>query len=178
MKKKSYPLSEVYRLIEPGPVVMLTAPGRNRPDIMTLSWHTMMEFEPPLVGCVVSNRNYSFDLLRKAGECVINIPDINLAKKTVLCGNITGRRTDKFKTLGLTPLAAKRVKAPLIKECFANLECRIFDRSLVRKYNFFILEVLQAWVDPSKKNARTIHHRGRGLFGVTAKTIKLPSRKK
>jgi hypothetical protein len=49
---------------------------------------------------------------------------------------------------------------------------------MVDKYNFFVLEVLKAWVDPSRKDPRTIHHRGRGLFMVAGPTIKLPSRMK
>lgn len=75
--KRNYPLSEVYRLIEPGPVVFLTTAGVKCPNVMALSWHTMMEFGPPLIGCIVSNRNYSFTLWKKSGECVINIPDIS-----------------------------------------------------------------------------------------------------
>jgi flavin reductase (DIM6/NTAB) family NADH-FMN oxidoreductase RutF len=63
MAKKSFPLSRIYGLLEPGPVVLVTTAHQGRANIMTLSWHTMMEFEPPLVGCVISNRNYSFELL-------------------------------------------------------------------------------------------------------------------
>lgn len=176
--KKSFPLSQVYCLLEPGPVVMVTTAQRGRANIMTLSWHTMMEFEPPLVGCVISNRNYTFGILKATGECVINIPTVALAAKTVGCGNTTGKRIDKFKTFDLTPMTASRVKPPLINECYANLECKVVDSRLVTKYNFFILEVIKAWVDPSKKNPRTIHHRGRGYFMVAGKAIKLPSKMK
>ena len=51
MKKKSFPLAKVYGLLEPGPVVLITTSHKGVPNIMTQSWHTMMEFEPPLVGC-------------------------------------------------------------------------------------------------------------------------------
>ena len=64
---------------------------------MTMSWHTMMEFEPPQVGCVISNRNYSFDLLKATKECVINIPTVEIAEKAVGCGNTSGAKIDKFK---------------------------------------------------------------------------------
>jgi len=76
MKKKPLPLSYVYRLLEPGPVVLLTTAGVKRPNIMTMSWHMMIDFEPPLIGCVVSNRDYTFDILRKTKECVSNIPTV------------------------------------------------------------------------------------------------------
>ncbi len=130
------------------------------------------------MGCVISNRTYTFDLLKTTGDCVINIPTEELAGKVAGCGNISGRGTDKFKAFGLTPEAATFVEAPLIGECYANLECKIFDARLVAKYNFFILEVLKAWIDPSKKDPRTIHHRGRGAFMVAGETIKLPSKMK
>jgi flavin reductase (DIM6/NTAB) family NADH-FMN oxidoreductase RutF len=82
MAKKSFPLSDVYRLLEPGPVVMVTTAGKGRTNIMTMSWHTMLDFEPPIVGCVISNRNYSFDILKATRECVINIPTVELAEKS------------------------------------------------------------------------------------------------
>jgi flavin reductase (DIM6/NTAB) family NADH-FMN oxidoreductase RutF len=85
---------------------------------------------------------------------------------------------DKFKVFGLTPLAGAEVKAPLIDECFANFECRVVDTRLVTAYNFFILEVVKAWISRSKKRPRTLHHEGRGVFMVAGKRIRLPSRKK
>jgi flavin reductase (DIM6/NTAB) family NADH-FMN oxidoreductase RutF len=178
MMKRSFPLSKVYRLLEPGPVVMVTTARKDRANIMTMSWHTMMEFEPPMVGCVISNRNYTFDILKKTRECVINIPTRELVKETVGCGNISGLNVDKFKTFHLTSAAATFVKAPLIDECYANLECKVVDGSMVDKYNLFILEVLKAWIDPSKKDPRTIHHRGKGMFTIDGKTTKYTSRMK
>ena len=176
--KKSLPLSQVYRLLEPGPVVMVTTARKGRANIMTMSWHTMIDFEPPIVGCVISNRNYTFNVLKATKECVINIPTVELTAKAVGCGNTSGRSTDKFETFGLTPTPAARVKAPLISECYASLECKVVDARLAARYNFFILEVLKAWIDPSVKQPRTIHHRGKGLFMVAGKTIKLPSKMK
>jgi flavin reductase (DIM6/NTAB) family NADH-FMN oxidoreductase RutF len=177
MAKKSFPLSKVYGLLEPGPVVLLTTAEKGRPNIMVMSWHTMMEFEPPLIGCVVSNRNHSFRALKATKECVINIPTAELAAQVVGCGNTSGRKVDKFKRFGLTRGAASCVKAPLIEECYASLECKLVDAKLVAKYCFFILEVVQAWIDRSQKDPRTLHHRGRGAFMLAGETIKLPSSK-
>ena len=176
MTKKSFPLSKVYGLLEPGPGVMVTTIRNWRPNIMTMSWHTMMEFEPPLVGCVISNRNYTFGILKATKECVINIPTVELAVKVVGCGNTSGAMTDKFAAFGLTPVSAARVKAPLIGECYANLECKLVDTRMTAKYCFFILEVIKAWIDPSVKRPRTIHHLGKGTFMVAGRTIKLPSK--
>jgi len=176
--RRTLALSRVYRLLEPGPVLLLTTAARGRANVMTMSWQTMMDFEPPLVGCVVSNRNYSFRLLGEANECTLNIPTVELAAQVVGCGNTTGRRVDKFATFGLTPLPASRVAAPLIGECFANLECRVVDARLAVQYSFFVLEVVKAWIDPRVTAPRTLHHRGRGEFMVAGRVIRLPSRMK
>ena len=176
MAKIILPLSGVYGLLEPGPVVMVTTAQGKRANVMTMSWYTMMEFEPPLVGCVISNRNYSFSTLKTTGECAINIPALELADKVAGCGNTSGRKIDKFTAFGLTQTPASLVRVPLIKECFANLECRVIDGKMVTKYNFFILEVLRAWIDAARKNARTLHHRGKGAFMVAGRTLKAAAR--
>jgi flavin reductase (DIM6/NTAB) family NADH-FMN oxidoreductase RutF len=173
---KQLPLSKVYQLLEPGPVVLLTTAHKGGSNIMTMSWHMMVEFEPPLVACVVSGASYSFAALRATGECVIAIPARKLGSKVVKVGNSSGRDIDKFEAFGLTPATAARVAPPLVAECFANLECKVTDARLVNKYNLFILEVLTAWIDPAQKNPKTIHHRGFGTFVVDGETIKLKSK--
>src|SRR5271157_226631 len=173
---KDLPLSKVYQLLEPGPVVLLTTARKGRANVMTMSWHMMVEFEPPLVACVVSNANYSFAALRATKECVIAVPALELAPKVVEVGNCSGRDVRKFEKCGLTPAPAQRVAPPLVVECFANLECKVADTRLVDKYNLFVLEVLQAWSDPAQKDPKTIHHRGYGMFAVDDEMIKLKSK--
>jgi flavin reductase (DIM6/NTAB) family NADH-FMN oxidoreductase RutF len=186
MPKRAYPLAKVYGLLEPGPVVLLTtmhkgkgiSKGASKANVMTLSWLTMMEFEPPLVGCVVSGNDFSFTALKTTRQCVINIPTVELSAQVVGCGNTTGRDTDKFETFGLTTSPAKLVAAPLIDACYANLECRVVDTRLMNRYNFFVLEVIQAWINHAIKDPRTLHHRGNGAFMVAGETIKLHSKMK
>ena len=178
MAKKKLPLSKVYGLLEPGPVVLVTTAWNGHTDIMTMSWHTMMEFEPPLVGCVISNRNYSFGLLKASKECVINIPTVEIAEKVAGCGNTTGAKIDKFKKFDLTPAPASQVGPPIIKECFANLECRVVDTRLVASYCFFVLETVQAWINPAVKSPQTLHHLGHGTFMIAGARIKLKSKMK
>jgi flavin reductase (DIM6/NTAB) family NADH-FMN oxidoreductase RutF len=148
----------------------------GRAIVLTMSWHLMVDFEPPLVACCVGAANHSFAALRATGECVIAIPARKLAAKVVKIGNVSGRGIDKFAAFGLTPVPGKRVAAPLVAECFANLECKVTDTRFVKKYNLFILEVLKAWIDPAQKNPKTIHHRGDGTFFVEGATIKLKSK--
>jgi flavin reductase (DIM6/NTAB) family NADH-FMN oxidoreductase RutF len=159
-------------------VALITTARDGKSDIMAQSWHTMIDFEPPIVGCVISNRNHSFKLLKASRECVLNLPNLDLAEQVVGCGNTSGARVDKFARFGLTPVAAARVGAPLIAECFAQLECRVVDTRMVPKYCFFVLEVVKAWIDPAVKAPRTLHHRGRGKFMVAGVEIQLKSKMK
>ncbi|MGO8828098.1 MAG: flavin reductase family protein [Steroidobacteraceae bacterium] len=173
---KALPLSKVYQLIEPGPVVLLTTAHRGRVNVMTMSWHMMVDFEPPLIACVVSNRDYSFTALNVTQQCVIAVPPVELAATIVKIGNCSGRDVAKFERFELTPVPAERIAPPLIAECFANLECEVADARLVRKYNLFVLQVLKAWINPAKRASKTIHHRGFGRFVVDGKAITLKSR--
>lgn len=107
---------------------------------------------------------------------MIAIPSRLLASKVVKLGNTSGRDIDKFDAFGLTPRPAKKVTAPLVAECFANLECKVTDTTLVKTYNLFILQVVGAWIDPAHKRSKTIHHQGWGTFVVDGSIIKLRSR--
>jgi len=177
-RMRSLPLSKVYQLLEPGPVVLLSTARGGVSNLMTMSWHTMLDFEPPLIGCVVSDRDYSFAALNSTRECVIGIPCEKLAKQVVGCGNTSGRQTDKFSKFHLTPLKASVVRAPLIEECFANIECEVIDVRMVRKYNFFVLKAVKAWIAPTRRAPRTLHHMGHGKFMVAGRFIKLRSKMK
>ena len=162
--KKDFPVSNIRRLLEPGPVVLVSSAWRGRTNIMTMGWHAVIEFTPSLVGCVIAETNISFEMIRKSRECVINVPTDDLVNQVVVIGNCSGDEVDKFERFHLTPVAADRVKAPLIRECYANLECRIADTRLVKKYNFFILEVVKAHVATTPAYPRTLHYRGEGVF--------------
>ena len=173
MKKKSFPVSKAYQLIEPGPVIMVTTQYKDKQNVMTMAWHMMVEFEPALVAFIMSEDNYSFDLLKKSKQCVINIPTVNMIKTAVDIGSCTGVKVDKFKKFGLTKKLGSVVDVPLIDECYANLECKVVDMKLVSKYNLFIVEVVKAWITTSKARQRTIHHCGNGLFVVDGEIVKL-----
>ncbi|MFO7261039.1 MAG: flavin reductase family protein [bacterium] len=170
-KKRDFPVSQVRRYLEPGPIVLVSSKWKGRTNIMTLGWHTVMEFTPSLVGCVISEANHSFRMIRESGECVINLPTTALTDVVVGIGNTTGAEIDKFAHFGLTPDEAEEVGAPLIRECHANFECRLYDDALVDRYNFFIFEVVKAHVAPSPKYPETLHYTGDGVFMVSGKII-------
>jgi flavin reductase (DIM6/NTAB) family NADH-FMN oxidoreductase RutF len=175
---RELPLSEVYQLVEPGPVVLLVTSARGRPNVMPMSWHLMLEFEPPLVGCVVSDRNHSFAALSRTRECVLAIPSVEIARKVARCGDVSGRDVDKLAAFGLTALPASEVAPPLVAECWADLECRVVDARNVARYGLFVLEVVKAWIRPAaaRRRPRTLHHVGYERFVVSGETIRLPTR--
>lgn len=170
-RKRDFPVSEVRRYLEPGPIVLVSSHWRGETNIMTMGWHTVMEFTPSLVGCVIARGNYSFGLIRKSRECVINLPTTALTDTVVNIGNSSGAEIDKFRAFSLTAGQARNVKAPLIRECHANFECRLHDDALVRKYNFFIFEVVRAHVAVSPRHPKTLHYTGDGVFMVAGKVI-------
>ena len=130
--KKSLPLSTVYRLLEPGPVVLVTTVSKGKTDIMALSWHMMIDFEPPVVGCVISNRNHTFSLVKETSECVINITTVELAAQVVGCGNTSGRWVDKFKSFGLTPAPAARRRSSSSALPISNARSSIWDGGYIQ----------------------------------------------
>jgi flavin reductase (DIM6/NTAB) family NADH-FMN oxidoreductase RutF len=165
--KKDFPVANVRRFLEPGPIVLVSSAHKGETNIMTMGWHMIMEFEPSLVGCYIWSENHSCDLVRKSRECVINVPTADMATKVVGIGNCSGRDTDKFAKFGLTPLKGAKVMAPLISECYANFECRLHDASLINKYSLFVWEVVKAHVAQSPPYPRTLHYRGDGEFMIS-----------
>ncbi|MDR1076283.1 MAG: flavin reductase family protein [Xanthomonadaceae bacterium] len=175
-RKQDFPVNQVRRYLEPGPIVLVSSKWRDETNVMTLGWHTVMEFSPSLVGCVISAGNHSFELIRDSGECVINLPTTVLTDIVVGIGNTSGAEIDKFEEFELTAEKARKVRAPLIKECHANFECRLYDDVLVEKYNFFIFEVVHAHVAVSPRYPETLHYTGDGRFQLAGATISRRSR--
>lgn len=160
-------LSKAFTLMESGPVVLVTTHD-GKENIMTISWTMVLNFTP-VFAITTGEWNYSFAALRKYKECVIAIPTVDMLDKVVGIGMCSGIDTDKFAKFKLTPVQGKFVKAPLIKECLANIECKVVD--IVRKHNIVVLEAVAAYVDPARKERRTVHAVGDGTFIVDGRKI-------
>jgi flavin reductase (DIM6/NTAB) family NADH-FMN oxidoreductase RutF len=169
--KSDFPVSEVRRYLEPGPIVLVSSQWQGKTNIMTLGWHTILEFSPSLVGLMISAGNHSHQMIKHSRECVINLPTTALTDTVVGIGNTSGAEIDKFSEFNLTAENAQQVEAPLIGECHASFECRLHDDALVDSYNFFIFEVVKAHVAASPKHPRTLHYTGDGVFMVSGKVI-------
>lgn len=158
---KELSIAKAFMLIEPGPVTLVTTAVGRRKNIMTISWTLVMDFSPKLA-FVTGEWNHSFHALMETKECVIAIPSVDMSETVVGIGTCSGADTDKFRKFGLTPAKAKTVKAPLIAECIANIECRVIDH--VKRHDLFVLEGVRAWIDPNADKRRMFHAIGDGTF--------------
>jgi len=165
---KSMRLQKAFTLIEPGPVVLVTTNDGKRNNVMTISWTMVVDFTP-LFAITTGPWNYSYAALTKSKECVIAVPTVDLIDKVVGVGTCSGADTDKFEKFGLTPLKGKLVNAPLIKECLANIECKVID--VTKKHNIVVLEGVAAYFDSSRKEKRNIHAIGDGTFVVDGRKL-------
>jgi flavin reductase (DIM6/NTAB) family NADH-FMN oxidoreductase RutF len=165
---KKMQISKAFTLMESGPVVFITTNDGEKHNIMTISWTMVSDFTP-IFAITTGPWNYSYAALRKCRECVIAIPTVDLIDQVVGVGTCSGIDTDKFKKFGLTPMKGKHVKAPLIKECLANIECKVID--IVKKHNIVVLEGKAAYFDISRKEKRNIHAIGDGTFVVDGRKL-------
>jgi flavin reductase (DIM6/NTAB) family NADH-FMN oxidoreductase RutF len=169
---KELKISKAFMLMESGPVVLITTNDGKKDNIMTISWTMVLDFTP-VFAITTGEWNYSYTALRKTKECVISIPTVDMLDKVIGIGICSGADTDKFSKFKLTPVKGSIVKAPLIKECLANIECKVAD--IVKKHNIVVLEGVAAYFDTSRKEKRTVHAVGDGTFIVDGRKL---SRKK
>jgi flavin reductase (DIM6/NTAB) family NADH-FMN oxidoreductase RutF len=172
MKKRDFPVSDVRRFLEPGPIVLVSSAWKGKTNIMTMGWHMVMGEEPSLVACFIWDQNHSFEMIRKSRECVINVPTVELATTVVKIGNTSGRNLNKFAAFDLTAVAATKVTAPVIGECHANFECRLVDSSLINRHSLFVFEVVKGHARTTPKFPKTLHYRGDGLFMIAGPTVR------
>jgi len=161
-------LSKAFTLVEPGPVVLVTTHDGDRANIMTVSWTMVLDFTPTFA-ITTGEWNYSFRALRKHRECVVAIPTVDLLDTVIGIGTCSGKDTDKFARFKLTALPSRLIKPPLIKECLANIECRVVD--IVKRHDIVVLQAVAACIDASRKERRTVHAAGDGTFIVDGRRI-------
>jgi flavin reductase (DIM6/NTAB) family NADH-FMN oxidoreductase RutF len=161
-------LCRAFTLMESGPVVLVTTHDGQKDNIMTISWTMVMDFTP-VFAITTGEWNHSFAALRKNRECVIAIPTVDMLDKVVGIGTCSGRDTDKFAKFRLTPVRGKVVRSPLIKQCLANIECKVID--IVKRHNIVVLEAVAACIDPARREKRMVHAVGDGTFIVDGRRI-------
>lgn len=135
-------------MLYPLPVVMVSVADRKgKNNIITIAWAGTVCSDPPMVSISVRPERYSHAILRETGEFVINLTTRELAFATDYCGVTSGRDVDKFAKLGLSPLPASKVQAPMIGESPVNLECRVNQVIPLGSHDMFLAEVVAVHAD-------------------------------
>ncbi|KAI2473035.1 hypothetical protein F4781DRAFT_427796 [Annulohypoxylon bovei var. microspora] len=185
-----YPPSKVYRLIEPGPVLLVTTGSLadSTHNVMTIGFHMVMQHEsPPLIGISLGPWDASFATLKKRRECVLAVPSVEMASTVVDIGNCSADDDEveeaggKWQRFGLDALPAAKVRAPLVggDDVIANIECVVEDTKMVSKYSMWVLKPVKAWINPNKKpgeGGKMFHHCGNGTFVVDGEVLDLKDR--
>jgi flavin reductase (DIM6/NTAB) family NADH-FMN oxidoreductase RutF len=146
MSKKILNQLNVSPLPEPTVLVTVKTEDKN-PNIITIAWTGVFSHSPAIVYIAVNPARYSHSILKESMEYVINVPSENLAKIVDYCGIVSGKNVNKFEETGLTPIPATVVKAPLIKECAVNIECRVKDILNYGSHDIFVGEIVAIHYD-------------------------------
>lgn len=165
---ESLPLGKAFTLMESGPVTFVTTNDGQKNNVMTITWTMVMDFSATFA-ITTGPWNYSWSALEKTRECVIAIPPVDMMDTVIGVGMCSGADTDKFAKFGLTPVKAKHVGAPLIRQCLANIECRVVD--IVERHGIVVLEGQAAWFDSARKEKRVLHAVGDGTFIVDGEKL-------
>jgi len=159
---------DIYLLMHPRLTVLVSCVDKegNR-NMVTLAWTMPTSFSPPLVAISISPKRYSHRLIKETKEFCINIPTMEIVKQVLFCGRHSGYAFDKFRETKLTPIKAKKVKPPLIKECAAHIECKVVSEFETGDHTIFVGEVLSATVSKELfdkgydlKKVKPIYHAG------------------
>jgi flavin reductase (DIM6/NTAB) family NADH-FMN oxidoreductase RutF len=161
-------LQRAFTLLEPGPVVLVTTHDGRRNNVMTITWTMVLDFSGRFA-MTTGPWNHSYAALRETRDCVLAIPTADMIDVAVGVGTCSGADTDKFERFGLTPLQARHVRAPLIRECLANIECRVID--ILERYDIVVLEAVAAHLDTARRERRLLHAVGDGTFIVDGRKL-------
>ena len=134
-------------MLAPLPPVLVSCGDMDNPNVMTAAWSGVVCTEPTLVYVSVRPSRYSYELIEKNGEFVLNLPTVALAKAVDLCGVKSGRQTDKFKLAGITPINCKKISAPQVKEAPVSLECVVKQATSYGTHTMFLAEVVAVNVE-------------------------------
>jgi flavin reductase (DIM6/NTAB) family NADH-FMN oxidoreductase RutF len=173
-EKINVEFSSAYRLLHPMHTVLVSCVDKTgKPNVLPLAWAMPTSRDPALVAISVAPSRYSHQLIEKTGEFVVNLPTIDIVKETLTCGRTSGKNTDKFAETGLTPLPARKVKAPIIKECVAHLECKLRNKFKTGDHTIFVGEVIAAYANKGVftdtyniDEARMLYHLGGNVFAT------------
>jgi flavin reductase (DIM6/NTAB) family NADH-FMN oxidoreductase RutF len=181
-EKINVAFSSAYRLLHPMHTILVSCVGKNgKPNVLPLAWAMPTSREPALIAISVGLNRYSHGLIKETDEFVINIPTVDIIQETLACGRTSGRDHDKFSETGLTPMPARKVKAPIVKECIAHLECKVHSQFKTGDHTVFVGEIVEAYADEGVftdkydvEKARMLYHLGGNIFATLDPNVYTP----
>jgi flavin reductase (DIM6/NTAB) family NADH-FMN oxidoreductase RutF len=124
--QKQTPIPQALERKYPEPVVLITtADGRGRTNIMSVGWYSIVSSEPWMFLVAIDSGAFTYDLIRKTREFNVAFPDETMAGAVLLAGTVHGHQRDKLQETGLRTQPAIQIKPPLIMDAVANFECRL-----------------------------------------------------
>lgn len=179
--RRPVPLKYAYRLIGPGPLVLVSSILNGRPGLTPIAWHMPISDDPPIIALEIWRGHFIYKAILQTGDFVVNIPSSEMVEVCRELGSISGRDCDKFEKFSLPKEKAKKVKSPRLKSAIGILECKLRrDNTLLSKYNIILGDVVYAEAEkeiftqrwhPEKKGPRIIHHLGNKIFSIPARKI-------
>lgn len=133
--------TDARRLLNPGPVAIVTTAWRGAANAAPIAWTTPLAMEPALVGCVIHPSRHTADMIRFSEEFAINIPGPSLLKQVAFLGSQSGLNNNKLEAAGLELFSGQRIEAPLIEGCLAWIECGLQDVIPIGDHTLFVGKV-------------------------------------
>lgn len=149
----SYKIGDYMRTayLSPRQVVLITTRYNGKDNVLPVDWHIPLSFSPKLYGISLESKNHSSEMIANSKVFAVNFMSAEYEKKIIECGRISGKDTDKFKTIGLEKKEASKIDAPLIKNSVGYLECSLVDKVITGDHILFIGKVLKENVNVENK---------------------------
>ena len=180
MMRKEVDLSLATRLINHGPVVLVSSLCDGKANVTPVAWTMPISKKPPMGALEIGQSHFIFDCIMKTKDFCVNTPSVDMAEKLVKCGSVSGRDIDKVAEFGLSLSGAKTVTSPALADAPAVLECVLVeDEHLIKEYNIIPAEVKYAEAEEGaftdhwdfSKGVKTLHHLGNKTFCIPENNV-------
>lgn len=149
--KRELPLSDLTRIYQPGALLVMSTLHEGQGNVMALAWHTLLQESPTRIACILRRGSKSLKALQENEECVLNVPLDEQLEQVLLCGSHSGSMIDKMELCGWSVRDASRVAAPMVRECYAHIECQLHELELIGEFNLCVLEPVGLWIDRNRE---------------------------
>ena len=175
------PLANAYRLLNPGCLVLVSVGDGEGDNLFPVAWNMPLRKDPPMVALLSGKGHHSYPFIAKTGELGLNVAHADIMDAVLGCGTTSGAGgVDKWARFGLTRRPADRIKAPLVEEAVAHLECRVCQVVDLGASSLLLAQVLEATAATEHfQNGRwlfsnglqLIHHLGGDQFAISDRAV-------